>query len=210
MFNKRRIRSQVELFKSKYLNVRYLAGVIVIILLVFAILIAGIYYTVYEGYRQKFITDPAAIPEEIDTTVLISDGTEDNIAFLIDQVEQLYLVRKFTALHIFILDKGDDTVTKELISGQITLVTPEHYTINLRTLSLEEVCTTTLDEYKTERFVIVSFEEYAWRTNFLCNNLGGFSVTYIPHPISSELEVPHDALPTKIKEVIGKIFNIQI
>jgi hypothetical protein len=197
---RRRFSSKINVFKDKYLNPKNILNILIVFFLSAAVVSTSIYFVVYEGYKARLIRNVDLIPEELKTGVVIVDGNSENIEFFYEAVESLYISRKLNQFYLYIINPTNQQ-SENSISNNFE-IPEDRIVVDTSKKDFTEICLNLKSERELDKFLIISFEDYAILSSFICNNKDLYSIAFTPELESQDLIIPETDFKARFESII--------
>lgn len=198
----RKLKTKFIIFKGKYLRPKVFAKAFLILLVIFLLTPLFLYLIIYRGYSQKLITSVEKIPDELTTGVLIGDQNPEILKSLTDLAVESYQQRKLSQIYIYLINDSKSISDQDLLK-LVDKIPAEILNINRDSSNPDEICKSTKEVYNLDKFIILSYQDMAVRTSFICNNQDVFAKAIAPSVNEGDLEVRSASLIDYLKDVLN-------
>lgn len=182
----RKLNSQLNVFKDRYLTFTSLVKIILPILLVLVVTPIGLVYLVNITYQRRTISTESEIPLELRTGVVMLKQSDilydfENSKQIINLVKDLYSKKRVTQVLVISYNQEDNIVSSAEPFQQFFKDIPsDSYKIDVSADSPEQACLLIKEKYNVQKFIMSSYRNLLPRLSYACSFKELYVKPYLP------------------------------
>lgn len=203
-----RIKTQIAVIRDRYLTFTNIFKFLFPLIIIILILPVASALVVNEAYKERIITDSQNLPAEIRTISVViyyNDvlNNPDSLKSLATEAEVLYNLKRVSAVYVYAIGTNP---SQEQISPYFKDVPANNLFIDLVAKDPFTFCNEVKNTYSINKTIILSYQDFLPRLNYMCNSIGIYTVGYSPSPVLSNNN--EDSISKTLRDVIKANLNI--